>query len=66
MDPFKSEGVMPGNNGVVLPCHQYLYHPNSELGFSMIEMRDFFGLLILGEFYEEFVPLNSILERETE
>ena len=29
-------------------------------------MRDIFGLPTLGEFYEEFNSLNSILERETE
>lgn len=39
--------------------------PNLELGFSLIEMCDVFGLPILGEFYEEFIPFNSILERET-
>lgn len=40
--------------------------PNLELGFSLIEMHDVSGLPILREFYEESVPLNSILERETE
>ena len=37
---------------------------NSKLRFSLIETCDVFGVPILGEFYEEFVPLNSILERD--
>lgn len=40
--------------------------PKIELGFSLTEMRDVFGVPILEEFYEEFNPLNSILEREIE
>ena len=40
--------------------------PNLELGFSLIEMRNVFNLLILGEFYEDFIPFDSILEREAE
>lgn len=39
--------------------------PSIELGFSLIEMHDVFCLSILGEFYEELIPLNPILERET-
>ena len=40
--------------------------PNTELGFSLTEMRNVFGLPILGEFYEEFNPPNSTLERDEE
>ena len=40
--------------------------PNMELGLSLIEMRNIFGLPTLKESYEEFNPLNYILERENE
>ena len=46
------------------PATNTFITPNSELGFSLIELRDVFGLPILEEFYEEFVPLSSISERE--
>ena len=47
------------------PATNTFITPNSGLGFSLTEMCDVFGLPILREFYEEFNPLSSILERET-
>lgn len=36
--------------------------PNDELGFSLREMKDIIGLPILGELYEEHVPLDNELQ----
>lgn len=40
--------------------------PNGELGFSLREMKEITGLPILGEIYEEYFPITSEIELESE
>ncbi|XXG77495.1 hypothetical protein AAC387_Pa08g1640 [Persea americana] len=46
------------------PATNTFITPNSELGFSLTEVCDVFGLPILREFYEEFNPLGLIMDGE--
>lgn len=48
---------------LLCPATNAFITPNLKLGF-FIKMRDVFGLPILEKFYEEFVPLISILEKD--
>lgn len=40
--------------------------PNGELGFFLREFKEITDLPIIGELYEEYVPLDSELEAESE
>ncbi|XXG88194.1 hypothetical protein AAC387_Pa12g0438 [Persea americana] len=37
-----------------------------EIGFSLKELSTITGLPILGKLYEEFVPIDSVLEEQSE
>ncbi|KAJ8649054.1 hypothetical protein MRB53_002077 [Persea americana] len=39
---------------------------NGEIGFSLKELSAINGLPILGNLYEEFVPIDSVLEEQSE
>ncbi|XXG82699.1 hypothetical protein AAC387_Pa10g0597 [Persea americana] len=39
---------------------------NGEIGFSLKELTAITGLPILGNLYEEFMPINSVLEEQSE
>lgn len=62
--PSKSKEACMAIMELFFPSTNTFITPNTELGFSLIEMLDVFGLPTLGEFYEEIVPLNSILKRD--
>ena len=39
---------------------------NGEIGFSLKELSSITGLPILGNLYEEFMPIDSVLEEQSE
>ena len=39
---------------------------NIEIGFSLKELSTITGLPILGNLYEEFMPIDSVLEEQSE
>ena len=39
---------------------------NGEIGFSLKELSVITGLPILGKLYEEFMPIDSVLEEQSE
>lgn len=48
------------------PATNTFITPNGELGLSLREMKETTCLPILGELYEEHVPLDSDLKAESE
>lgn len=63
--PCKSKDVCRAIAELFCPATNTFITPNSEVGFSLIEIRNVFGLPILGEFYDELVPLDPVIEKET-
>ena len=48
------------------PATNTFITPNFEEGFSLLEINEVFGLPILGDLYEEFIPVDSHLISEPE
>lgn len=48
------------------PATNTFVTPNGELGFSLRELKEIIGLPIVGEIYEEYFPVESEWEAETE